>query len=58
MQLRLSEARRRLRDGMHPGEVAEALGFYDQSHFINAFRRVMGMTPHQYWLAFRAPGRG
>ncbi|MDH2121735.1 AraC family transcriptional regulator [Pantoea brenneri] len=25
-----------------------ALGFYDQSHFINAFRKVMGVTPHDY----------
>lgn len=58
MQLRLSEARQRLRRGVHPGEVAHALGFYDQSHFINAFRRVMGVTPNNYWLAFRAPGRG
>lgn len=58
MQVRLSEARRRLRAGEHPGEVAHGLGFYDQSHFINAFRRVMGMTPHHYWQAFRAPGRG
>lgn len=58
MQLRLSEARRQLRDGVHPGEVADALGFYDQSHFINAFRRVMGVTPNSYWLAFRAPARG
>jgi len=58
MQLRLSEARRLLRGGVHPGEVAEALGFYDQSHFINAFRRVMGVTPNSYWQAFREPGRG
>ncbi|MCU1722507.1 AraC family transcriptional regulator [Pseudomonas sp. 5P_5.1_Bac1] len=58
MQLRLSEARRRLRDGLHPAEVADALGFYDQSHFINAFRRVMGVTPNSYWQAFRASARG
>lgn len=24
------------------------LVFYDQSHFINAFRKVMGTTPHHY----------
>ncbi len=58
MQLRLSEARRRLRAGEHPAEVALGLGFYDQSHFINAFRRVMGMTPNHYWQAFKAPGQG
>lgn len=58
MQMRLSEARRRLRNGIHPADVAHALGFYDQSHFINAFRRIMGVTPNSYGLAFRAPGRG
>lgn len=24
------------------------MGFYGQSHFINAFRIVMGTTPHYY----------
>lgn len=58
MQLRLSESRRLLRNGVHPGEVAETVGFYDQSHFITAFRRVMGVTPNTYWRAFKAPARG
>lgn len=53
MQLRLIEARRRLRAGAHPRDVALALGFYDQSHFINAFGRVMGVTPQAYCAAFR-----
>ncbi|MFQ6572620.1 helix-turn-helix domain-containing protein [Pseudomonas sp. UM16] len=53
MQLRLIEARRRLRAGAHPREVALALGFYDQSHFINAFGRVMGTTPQAYSATFR-----
>ncbi|MBH3429593.1 helix-turn-helix domain-containing protein [Pseudomonas alkylphenolica] len=48
MQLRLIEARRRLRAGMHANDVALGLGFYDQSHFINAFGRVMGVTPQAY----------
>ncbi|MDH0300438.1 MULTISPECIES: AraC family transcriptional regulator [unclassified Pseudomonas] len=48
MQLRLIEARRRLRRGQHPQDVAHDLGFYDQSHFITAFRRVHGFTPQQY----------
>ncbi|WP_170043846.1 AraC family transcriptional regulator [Paraburkholderia acidicola] len=51
MQLRLIEARRRLRDGQHVQDVAFALGFYDQSHFINAFRKIMGVSP----LVFAAP---
>jgi AraC family transcriptional regulator len=29
-------------------EIAACCGFYDQSHFSNVFRRVMGMTPRQY----------
>ncbi|NER60052.1 helix-turn-helix domain-containing protein, partial [Pseudomonas sp. MAFF212428] len=37
--------------GLHPLDVAQRLGFYDQSHFINSFRRVMGATPHHYWQA-------
>lgn len=53
MQLRLIEARRCLRAGLHPLDVAQLLGFYDQSHFINSFRRVMGATPHHYWQAFK-----
>ena len=48
MQLRLIEARRRLRRGAHPHDVALDLGFYDQSHFITAFRRIHGMTPRHY----------
>lgn len=53
MQLRLIEARRCLRTGLHPLDVAQRLGFYDQSHFINSFRRVMGATPNHYWQAFK-----
>ncbi|MDD2060917.1 AraC family transcriptional regulator [Pseudomonas sp. GD03860] len=55
MQLRLIEARRRLRTGAHPRDVALGLGFYDQSHFINAFGRVMGITPTAYSATFRRP---
>ncbi|MCY1399509.1 HTH-type transcriptional activator Btr [compost metagenome] len=53
MQLRLIEARRRLRRREHPLDVATALGFYDQSHFINAYRKVMGITPQAYSAALR-----
>ncbi|WP_437614842.1 AraC family transcriptional regulator [Erwinia sp. V71] len=48
MQLRLHEARNLLRSNVHPRDAALMLGFYDQSHFINAFRKVMGITPHHY----------
>lgn len=55
MQLRLIEARQQLRAGLHPLEVAQRLNFYDQSHFINAFRRVMGVTPNSYWSRLHQP---
>lgn len=32
-------------EGAHPLDVALELGFYDQSHFIRTFRRVLGITP-------------
>ncbi|MGG5288609.1 helix-turn-helix domain-containing protein [Pseudomonas shirazensis] len=51
MQLRLIEARHRLRLGQHAQDVALDLGFYDQSHFITAFRRVHGVTPQHYAAA-------
>lgn len=31
--------------GMRPLDAALQLGFYDQSHFIRMFRKVLGMTP-------------
>lgn len=51
MQLRLIEARRRLREKQHVQDVAFDLGFYDQSHFINAFRKVLAVSP----LRFASP---
>ena len=35
-------------------EIAPAVGFYDQSHFTNVFKRHTGMTPAQYRAAFRS----
>lgn len=52
MQLRLHQARNLLRQQVHPQEAALQLGFYDQSHFINAFRKVMGTTPRHYARQF------
>nr|WP_277875978.1 helix-turn-helix transcriptional regulator [Chroococcidiopsis sp. [FACHB-1243]] len=29
-------------------EIAQTVGFYDQSHFTNVFRRHTNLTPRQY----------
>ena len=57
MQLRLHHARELLRRGVHAQDAAWQLGFYDQSHFINAFRKVMGTTPHHYAHQLRINSR-
>ncbi|MAM89526.1 MAG: AraC family transcriptional regulator [unclassified Hahellaceae] len=48
MQLRLIEARRMLKAGLKPIDVMANLGFYDQSHFIKTFKKVMAITPELY----------
>lgn len=35
-------------------EIAYDLGYTDQSHFINDFKRIVGMTPRQYALGRHA----
>jgi len=50
MQLRLHYACDLLHRNFRPLDTAIMLGFYDQSHFINAFRKVIGTTPHHYVL--------
>ena len=47
-QLRLMEVRRRLRLGEPPTRIAVDLGFFDQAHMSNAFRKVMGASPWYY----------
>jgi AraC-like DNA-binding protein len=48
VQLRLTEARRRLQRGQAPAVVAADCGFADQSHFGRWFRRAYGLTPAAY----------
>ncbi len=48
MQLRLLEAKRRLRAGQDIQDVVFDLGFYDQSHFSNAFRKCVGASPRRF----------
>lgn len=39
-------------------QIAYDLGYGDQSHFINDFKRIVGMTPRQYALARWKPESG
>ena len=54
-RLRIEAAARALAASSAPlSEIAANLGFYDQSHFTNAFKRHTRMTPAEYREAFRA----
>jgi AraC-like DNA-binding protein len=45
---RIDAARRMLERGAGVAEVAQATGFFDQSHLHRHFRRTVGMTPARY----------
>ncbi len=52
-RLRLEHAKNALASSRRPiAEIALEAGFYDQSHFTNAFRRQTGMTPAEFRAAF------
>lgn len=46
--LRVAAARRLLRGGERPADVASSCGFYDQSHLNRCFKQAVGVTPGQY----------
>ncbi|WP_117193517.1 AraC family transcriptional regulator [Rhizobium terrae] len=46
--IRIREARRRLRTGGQPAEIALECGFADQAHFTRHFKARTGLTPGQY----------
>ena len=46
--LRISKSKELLEKKMPLSRVAMDLGYSDQSHFTNTFKRVMGITPGQY----------
>jgi len=50
IQVRLLDARRRLRRGQTPSDIAAELGFADQSHFGRQFKRAFGLTPGDFLL--------
>jgi AraC-like DNA-binding protein len=45
---RIRSARQMLERGVAIAEVAQATGFFDQSHLHRHFRRTLGMTPARY----------
>jgi AraC-like DNA-binding protein len=46
--VRIGRARRLLSEGVVAADVAQAVGFADQSHLIRHFRRLEGVTPAEY----------
>lgn len=55
IQLRVQRARTLLEAGHAPAEVAQLVGFFDQSHLSRHFTRRMGLTPARYAHAFQGP---
>ncbi|MEU6666602.1 AraC family transcriptional regulator [Streptomyces sp. NPDC046727] len=48
MSRRVGRARGLLLDGLAPGAVASATGFYDQAHLTRHFKKLVGVTPGRY----------
>src|SRR5690606_41927249 len=46
--VRIRQARRLLRAGVRPAEVAAEVGFTDQAHLSRHFKRVVGVPPAAY----------
>ena len=48
IQNSIRKAQRMIENGGMLSDVAQELGFYDQSHFIKCFKRIVGLTPAEY----------
>ena len=57
LNLRVNEAKRRLRLGCDPASVAQELGFCDQSHLNRVFVKFVGMAPAEYRKATAIPSK-
>lgn len=53
LQNRIRRAQRLLEDGESSAAIASALRFYDQSHFIRCFKKIVGLTPAEYGRSFQ-----
>ncbi|MDU4960146.1 MAG: AraC family transcriptional regulator [Sporomusaceae bacterium] len=51
--IRIDKAKKLLKQGLSPLEVALQTGFADQSHFSNFFKKFIGLTPRQYMNIFQ-----
>jgi AraC-like DNA-binding protein len=56
IQLKLHQAKARLRQGERPVDVASQCGFFDQSHFSAHFKRALGATPNAYRACMYSAG--
>ena len=52
---RIDRAKQLLRRGQAPAQTALSVGFSDQSHFSNTFRKYTGATPGQYIAETTSP---
>ena len=50
--IRIDRAKELLKRGNLPADVAQETGFSDQSHFSNAFKYMIGLTPGQFRRVF------
>ena len=48
IQNRIRKSQRMLEEDKTIGGIAAEMGFYDQSHFDKAFRRIVGISPSEY----------
>jgi AraC-like DNA-binding protein len=50
-QVRIAHARQLIRKGTPLSQIAAETGFFDQSHLSRNFKRIVGVTPRQYFRA-------